>query len=545
VNSKPGAPSAHVVRLQCGGVPTLLSHNPAHEVVALRLYVRGGSSSLDSRHAGADALHARVARRGTRHYPKEKLNADLARMGTEIGGDAGEDWTSYRLRCVRRHFEASWQILADVVLHPLLADLGRELTYEGHPYAAHPGGTEESVRDLSVELLRTHAESQLTRGNLLLVVAGDVTREALEPLVESTLGQLPDGNGEALLPPPLRFAGSRLQVEARELPTNYILGQFPAPALDVDTYAATLLAMSVLRDRLFEEVRTKRNLSYAPAAGLGSQGANVGWIYVTAIDTRQTMRVMLDEMKRMREVPLDAKELRDKVQVYITRYYLQNETNQAQVGFLGRESGQESPSVVPSAPPLGALSTRRRRRHDRRAVRGWWAARHAREIRWRRGPRTAPPWRARGFSGRAHNVDIDLHVLLVDAAAWAELDPIADLVAQPGEGLLFGLAAAPAMRQLHGGCHPRAVRFAPQPSPVASHRASLSGCRAESKTPDRANQSLPASRTPAIPWELSDAGRLPDFTFTEGRCPLIAHSAANGAPNRLAHVYRCNCFYYA
>ncbi|UCE01762.1 MAG: insulinase family protein [Candidatus Latescibacterota bacterium] len=363
MKSKPGAHGAPVVRLRCGGVPTLLCHNPAHEVVALRLYVRGGSSSLASRHAGADALHARVARRGTRHYPKEKLNADLARMGTEIGGAASEDWSSYRLRCVRRHFESSWQILADVVLHPLLADdelelvrrqmlaeirqrhddpdgrlddLGRELTYEGHPYAAHPGGTEESVRDLSVELLRTHAESQLTRGNLLLVVAGDVGRDALEPLVESTLGRLPEGNGAAQLPPPLRFAASRLHVEARELPTNYVLGQFPAPALDADAYAATLLAMSVLRDRLFEEVRTKRNLSYAPAAGLGSHAANVAWIYVTAVDTRQTMRVMLDEMKRMRDVPLEEKELRDKVQVYITRYYLQNETNQAQVGFLGR-----------------------------------------------------------------------------------------------------------------------------------------------------------------------------------------------------------------
>jgi hypothetical protein len=41
------------------------------------------------------------------------------------------------------------------------------------------------------------------------------------------------------------------------------------------------VAAAMLRDRVFEEVRVKRNLSYAPSAFLSSQGANVGGIYVT------------------------------------------------------------------------------------------------------------------------------------------------------------------------------------------------------------------------------------------------------------------------
>jgi predicted Zn-dependent peptidase len=97
-----------------------------------------------------------------------------------------------------------------------------------------------------------------------------------------------------------------------------------------------MLLLSVLRDRLFEEVRTKRNLSYAPGAGLGGLAANLGWIYVTATEPARTLGVMLDEMRRLRDAPLTAKELEDKLQVYITRYHLQNETNQAQAGFLAR-----------------------------------------------------------------------------------------------------------------------------------------------------------------------------------------------------------------
>jgi predicted Zn-dependent peptidase len=135
--------------------------------------------------------------------------------------------------------------------------------------------------------------------------------------------------------PALRYARTDLRVEARDLPTNYIIGQFTVPALHSPDYPATQLAMSILRDRFFEEVRTKRNLSYAPAAGIGNNAANLGFVYVTAVDPVTTMGVMLDEMRRLRDRPLERKDLDDKVRVYVTRYYLQNESNQAQSGFLG------------------------------------------------------------------------------------------------------------------------------------------------------------------------------------------------------------------
>jgi zinc protease len=95
-----------------------------------------------------------------------------------------------------------------------------------------------------------------------------------------------------------------------------------------------LVALSVLRDRFFEEVRTKRNLSYAPAASLGHDAANLGSVYVTAVDPETTVRVMRDEIRRMMDEPLDPKELGDKVRTFVTRYWLQNETNQAQAGFV-------------------------------------------------------------------------------------------------------------------------------------------------------------------------------------------------------------------
>jgi zinc protease len=365
-NGTPPAPgtaraAGDAERLACGGVPALVRRQPAHPVVAVRLYVRGGSANVGLGHAGAELFYARVARRGTERFPKPVLNAALARMGTDLGVSASEDFTLFQMRCLRRHLAPSWEILADIVLHPLLApeelevvrhqmlleiqqrrddpdgrlgDLGREIACAGHPYAAHPAGTAEAIGALGAETLRAHAGRVLARRNLLLVVIGDVSGDELADLASPAFAALADGAGPPPFPPPHRFAAPRLRAEGRELPTNYVLGQFAAPCLADGDHPAVLLALSILRDRLFEEVRTKRNLSYAPAAGLGGHAANLGWIYVTCTDPRTTLGVMRATMRSLREERLEPKELADRVQVFITRYYLQNETNQAQAGFL-------------------------------------------------------------------------------------------------------------------------------------------------------------------------------------------------------------------
>ncbi len=350
-----------VQRLDCDGVPALVRFNPAHEVVSLRLYVRGGASAVPVQQAGSDALYARAARRGTQRFPKTELNAALASMGTDLGAGVNEDVTVFHLRCLRRHFERSWELFIDYILQPRLepdevelvrrqmlvqirqreddadgrlADMARELAYENHPYASHPEGTTESVTALDAEGARAHMLRQLRRTNLLLVAAGHLEPDVLHARATQGFASLPSGDGPTPEAAPLAFPGGRLRVEERALPTNYIFGQFAAPGLADAAYPATLLALSVLRDRLFEEVRTKRNLSYAPGAGLGNRAANLGWVYVTAVDPVPTMRVILDEMRKLRDVPLEPKELRDKVEVYLTRYYIQNETSQAQGRFL-------------------------------------------------------------------------------------------------------------------------------------------------------------------------------------------------------------------
>ena len=120
----------------------------------------------------------------------------------------------------------------------------------------------------------------------------------------------------------------------RELPTNYITGRFAAPGPDDPDFYPMTVAMNILGTRVWEEVRTKRNLSYAPGAGFSNQFANYGVLYVTAVQPDTTIKVMLAEVKKLQQEPVSASDLHDRITIFLTQYNLRNETNAAQAQFL-------------------------------------------------------------------------------------------------------------------------------------------------------------------------------------------------------------------
>jgi len=79
------------------GVRVVIRPNQAHEAVALRLVVLGGSQHLSAETAGIELLYTRTGRRGTRDFPKPQLHGLLDRLGIELGASVSEDWSTFHL----------------------------------------------------------------------------------------------------------------------------------------------------------------------------------------------------------------------------------------------------------------------------------------------------------------------------------------------------------------------------------------------------------------------------------------------------------------
>ncbi len=284
-------------------------------------------------------------------------------MGTGLGSGVNYDYSALTLGTTRVNFDRSWEIFTDVALRPTFApeDVERErshlvaslsddtddpdtylqrlqerVAYAGHPYRNRPQGTAESVARLTVDDLRRYHQQALQTSKLLLVIVGDLDAASLRQRIADSFGKLPRGTYHAQPAPQLSFTAPSVEVTKRGLPTNYIQGIFAAPPLTAADIYPMRVASSILRDRVFEEVRVKRNLSYAPDAFLGSQDANIGGIYVTAVDANQATRVMLDEISRLQREQIEPQDVTAIVSQFLTRYYLGQETNAAQVGELAQ-----------------------------------------------------------------------------------------------------------------------------------------------------------------------------------------------------------------
>jgi zinc protease len=355
--------AGNVKEFSVNGLKVILKTNPANEIIAANLYIRGGVLNVTPETAGIEALLLESATKGTAKYPKEKLNAELARLGTQISGEVKHDYSLINMRCVKTHFERSWDIFAEVILNPrldpqevervreqLLAALrqrndhpdshlevlGEARFYQNHPYALSPEGTVASVSQITIAQMRQYLTDNLITSKLLLVVVGNVDQTDLQNKIATAFGQLPPGNYQPQYPAMVKHAAAGVHVEAHDLPTNYIAGYFTAPSRRDADYYAMRTAVAILQDRVFEEVRTKRNLSYAPEVRLQDLFANHGKLYVTTVAPDSTIKIMLAEVKRLQNRLLDAEGLRDRLNLSLTSYYLENETNAAQAAFLAR-----------------------------------------------------------------------------------------------------------------------------------------------------------------------------------------------------------------
>jgi predicted Zn-dependent peptidase len=304
-----------------------------------------------------------VASEASTGFPRDRMRKELARMGTVLGESVSYDYSALAMTATRTNFDRSWDIFTDVALHPaftkedvdlvksrLVASLSddtdepdtylqrlqEKVAYAGHPYLNRPEGTAESISRLTADDLRAYHQRTMQTSQLLLVIVGDLDATMLKARITATFGKLPRGTYKPPTTPALTFNASTVDITSRELPTNYIQGLFSAPSITSPDIYPMYVASSLLRDRVFEEVRVKRNLSYAPDAFLRTQAANIGGIYVTAVDANQAVRVMLNEMTRLQREPIGKDDITAVIAQFLTTYYIGQETNAAQGAGLAQ-----------------------------------------------------------------------------------------------------------------------------------------------------------------------------------------------------------------
>jgi zinc protease len=344
------------------GLKTIYRPVQGNEVIAVRVYFKGGVRNVSPQQAGLETLLFEVAQQGTKNFSKGQINRELARMGTVIESAGLYDFSLVAMRCVRKHFDRSWQLLTDILLNPtfdekefqlakeqllsalrqetddpdsLVASASDKLLYTAHPYFNRPTGNVETVSKLTAADLKTHHAKLLETSRLLLVVVGSVTQDDVKRKAEASFGKLAQGSySPAPLPDFARAGLAEFQLTERPVQTNYIRATFAAPPLNHPDYPAMSVMMDILQQLFFQEVRVKRNLSYGADTNLLAQGANAGNLTVTTAKPNETLRVMYEQIDFLQKQTIAADPLQGILSGFLTKFYSKLETNDAQAARL-------------------------------------------------------------------------------------------------------------------------------------------------------------------------------------------------------------------
>ena len=355
--------AALVTEFDVNGLKVLVKRRASSPTISAGLFIRGGARNITAQNAGIENFMLEVATSGSKNFPREILRRELSKTGGSIDSAATNDYSVLSLASTKQNFDRSWNVFTDIALNPTftgenieqarqsiatglreqetntdnyLQILQDRIIYAKHPYSNDVSGTLETIAHFTAKDLSDYHRKVFQTSQLLLVVVGDVDVKDLQARVAAGLGKLPRGDYKEQPFPALDFSKPTLDVMARTLPTNYVQGVFNAPSLNSPDYAATRVAVAILASRIFDEVRTKRQLSYAPNAELDSFSANTGNIYVTAVDANQAVSVMLGEINNLKTLSINPEIISGIAEHFLTTYYLKQETNGAQAGELAK-----------------------------------------------------------------------------------------------------------------------------------------------------------------------------------------------------------------
>jgi zinc protease len=343
------------------GIEVILKKITTNDIIGLKLFLKGGSRNLTEKNAGIEKLLLNTMLEGSREFPKDKLNLEMAKIGAQVDTASFFDFSNFSMKSLGKYFDRAFYIFQTLINNPLLdaqeVELGKNKmlsevkhsiddpdefvwkivnkTYlAGHPYANDFSGELTTIPNISKADLESYKKENLVGSKMLLVIAGNY-KAGIKKDIEKYFSKIPKGNYVNTPVKPVIVEKSTVTVEDRDIPTAYIASRFSAPAPKDKDYPAMYLGLKILSEKLGDSIRTKHGLSYAVYSGSSQRQANSGYLYVTTVKPKETMELMYEEIAKAKKNLVDKKTLEGVRNLYYTQYFINLEPNLSQADTLG------------------------------------------------------------------------------------------------------------------------------------------------------------------------------------------------------------------
>ncbi|MHB1056062.1 MAG: M16 family metallopeptidase [Thermoleophilia bacterium] len=288
-------PKYNLKQLAAGG-RVISEQLPFVRSISLGLWIGAGSRYEAPDEGGVSHFIEHLLFKGGKKYGAREIAEIFYSFGGELNAATSREYTVVHARFLDEHLEDALSVMADMVLHPVFAEVDQErevvveeikmyedspsdlisdyLTeslFDGHPLGKSVLGTEAVIGSMSLEQIKDYHRGHYTLPNMVVAAAGNVDHEQLAELATSYLAE---GSGSKSLglgaagrqaPPAMTVPGACFyEKETQQYHVSF--GGIGLDRRDERRFALSILD-SILggsaSSRLFQEVRDRRGLAYS------------------------------------------------------------------------------------------------------------------------------------------------------------------------------------------------------------------------------------------------------------------------------------------
>jgi len=352
------------------GLTVITESMPSVRSVSMGIWLRTGSRDEREPENGITHFLEHMLFKGTTNRTAEEIARAADSIGGHLDAFTAKECTSFSIKVLDEHLPRAFDILSDLVKNPLFEpehitrerkvireeikmvedqpdDLVHEIftqTYwRGHALGRPILGTRQTVGRFDRRQLTDYFHRHYTPANMLIAAAGHLEHARIVDLVSKEFGDAPAGGPRKESSAPVANPHIKLRHKKDLEQVHICMGAPSYPQTHERRYACYILNTVLgggMSSRLFQNIREKRGLAYAVFSNL-STFRDVGCLSVSAgtatSSAHQVVQLIVEELRRMKETPLDAKELQHAKDYLKGSLLLSLESTSARMGNQARQ----------------------------------------------------------------------------------------------------------------------------------------------------------------------------------------------------------------
>lgn len=331
-------PHIHKDRLASGLALWSAEHRGLPVVTVMLLLPTGSAADFEG-FEGLAAVTADMMDEGTGNLTAIDVNAAFARLGAHLDTDVSADATVFTVTTLGKFLRPALSLLADCVVRPRLdaADFDRirqlrltrlvqirdvpsaiadrafmQVVYGTHPYAHMALGTEESLRQLTIESVRTFHGRAYRASHATLIACGDVGAAELGRMAADAFGTWSetapglDEDGALVPPPPVPVHRFVLVDKPGAAQSEIRIGEVGLARSTPDYHALIVLNMVLggqFVSRVNMKLRQEKGLTYGARTAFDFRRGRGPFVLQTSVQsdgTAEAVRSSLVELEAIR-----------------------------------------------------------------------------------------------------------------------------------------------------------------------------------------------------------------------------------------------------